>query len=229
MLIEFRWQVAPAEIEAVLLQHPDIIDVAVCGTMAKNGTDETPRAYVIRQKKLRETEMITAEQVYEYARTRLASYKAIDGGVCFVEEIPRTASGKIQRARLARMDQYRRSVTTVLLATGVAAAQKEKISEIKDTAMQDIDATPLRQDTGPTLKGAKTRAQQRSRTSSSSSDTLSLGKLKMRPRRKSTFESSSSDNGSPTIPITDKKIKKTKTPKRKSIKRLVKALQATSA
>lgn len=50
---------------------------------------------------------LTAEQVYTFARNQLASYKALDGGVIFVEEIPRTASGKIQRFKLSQMNSYR--------------------------------------------------------------------------------------------------------------------------
>jgi len=54
--------------------------------MAEDGVTEVPRAYVIRRKKLHEDQMITADEVYKFARTRLASYKTLDGGVCFVEE-----------------------------------------------------------------------------------------------------------------------------------------------
>ncbi|KAJ5122225.1 hypothetical protein N7526_009162 [Penicillium atrosanguineum] len=113
-LIKVRgWQVAPAEIEAVLLQHPGISDAAVTGMNLKDGTGEVPRAFIVRTRDST-VPRVTAEEVYRYARQRLASYKAIDGGILFVEEIPRTASGKIQRFKLSQMNSYREMVASLL-------------------------------------------------------------------------------------------------------------------
>ncbi|KAJ5952116.1 uncharacterized protein N7479_010529 [Penicillium vulpinum] len=112
-LIKVRgWQVAPAEVEGVLLQHPGIFDAAVIG-VNKDGVGELPRAFIVRS---RDPDMrrLTAEQVYNYARQHLARYKALDGGVVFVEEIPRTASGKIQRFKLSQMNTYREMVASLL-------------------------------------------------------------------------------------------------------------------
>lgn len=113
-LISFNsWQVAPAEIEAVLLQHPGISDAAVTGMNLKDGTGEVPRAFIVRTRDST-VPRVTADEVYKYARQRLASYKAIDGGILFVEEIPRTASGKIQRFKLSQMNSYREMVASLL-------------------------------------------------------------------------------------------------------------------
>lgn len=104
---------APAELEAVLLKHADIEDVAVTGVTLQDGSTEAPRAFVVRSK----TPMaggLTAEEVYMFARRQLASYKALDGGVVFVEEIPRTPSGKIQRFKLSQMNSYRAMVASLL-------------------------------------------------------------------------------------------------------------------
>lgn len=109
----FSWQVAPAEIEAVLLQHPGISDAAVTGMNLKDGTGEVPRAFIVRNRDST-VPRVTAAEVYRYARQRLASYKAIDGGILFVEEIPRTASGKIQRFKLSQMNSYREMVASLL-------------------------------------------------------------------------------------------------------------------
>ena len=188
--------------EAVLLQHPDILDAAVCGTVSKNGIDEVPKAYVIRRKHMREADMITAEEVYQFSRTRLASYKAIEGGVCFVEEIPRTASGKIQRAKLARMDEYRRSVTDVLLSVGVSPEQREKIVEIKDIAIKNAIRSPRR---------SARLARHQSSTSLSSTEGLSkaIGKATVASRQRSTDTSSSgSDGWSPTRVVKDARVQK---------------------
>lgn len=102
----------PAEIEAVLLQHPAISDCAVTGVNLKDGTGEVPRAFVVHSREA--SARVTAEEVYKFARQRLASYKSLDGGVVFVEEIPRTASGKIQRFKLSQMNSYREMVASLL-------------------------------------------------------------------------------------------------------------------
>ncbi|KAL4968878.1 adenylate-forming enzyme AfeA [Aspergillus stella-maris] len=113
-LIKVRgWQVPPAEIESILLKHPGIEDAAVTGVISKDGSTEVPRAFVVRSKTLSGTRL-TPEEVYLFARRQLASYKALDGGVIFVEEIPRTASGKIQRFKLTQMNTYREIVSSLL-------------------------------------------------------------------------------------------------------------------
>ena len=67
-----------------------------------------PRAFVVRTKGVPANHrQPTEEEIYKFARRQLASYKALDGGVIFVEEIPRTPSGKIQRFKLAQMNEYR--------------------------------------------------------------------------------------------------------------------------
>lgn len=83
----------------------------------KDGTGEAPRAFVVRARDSHSpgaVSRVTAEEVYKFARQRLASYKALDGGVVFVEEIPRTASGKIQRFKLSQMNSYREMVASLL-------------------------------------------------------------------------------------------------------------------
>lgn len=104
---------APAELEAVLLKHTDIEDAAVTGVTLKDGSTEAPRAYIVRRKEPLPNSL-TAEEVYMFARRQLASYKALDGGIVFVEEIPRTPSGKIQRFKLSRMNTYREMVASLV-------------------------------------------------------------------------------------------------------------------
>lgn len=79
----------------------------------KDGSSEVPRAFVVRSRDP-SVSRLTAEEVYNYARQHLASYKSLDGGVVFVEEIPRTASGKIQRFKLSQMNDYREMVASLL-------------------------------------------------------------------------------------------------------------------
>ena len=102
-LIKVRaFQVAPPEIEAILLTHPDIVDAAVIGIPAGGMDGEHPRAYVVRRPGVI-PEQLTEEQVVEWAGKQLARYKRLQGGVKFVDSIPKNASGKILK-RLLRED-----------------------------------------------------------------------------------------------------------------------------
>ncbi|CEJ94339.1 Putative Pc22g24780 protein [[Torrubiella] hemipterigena] len=94
-LIKVRgFQVAPPEIEAVLLAHPEIVDAAVIGIPVDGADGEQPRAYVVRRPGDK-GQALTETHVKEYCRSKLAKYKALTGGVKFVESIPKNASGKI--------------------------------------------------------------------------------------------------------------------------------------
>jgi acyl-CoA synthetase (AMP-forming)/AMP-acid ligase II len=78
------FQVAPAELEATLITHPDIIDSGVVGYDVQG--HEVPRAYVVR----RPGSCLTAHSIMSWMETKVASYKRLDGGIVFVDDIPRT-------------------------------------------------------------------------------------------------------------------------------------------
>jgi 4-coumarate--CoA ligase len=88
------YQVAPAELEALLLDHPDISDAAVIGVHIEG--DELPRAYVVLQPggKAKPHEIAT------WLSPRVARHKRLLGGVKIVESIPKNPSGKILRKML---------------------------------------------------------------------------------------------------------------------------------
>lgn len=95
-LIKYKGlQVAPAELEALLLNHDDILDAAVIGVDADGGTNEVPRAYVVADKA-----KISGQQIVEYVKRNVASYKQLRGGVVFLDVIPKSPSGKILRKDL---------------------------------------------------------------------------------------------------------------------------------
>lgn len=96
----------------MLLQHPGISDAAVIG-IDSDGLGEVPRAFVVRSRDPT-ISRLTGEQVYNHVRQHLVRYKSLDGGVIFVEEIPRTASGKIQRFKLSQMNSYREMIASLL-------------------------------------------------------------------------------------------------------------------
>ena len=97
-LIKYKGlQVAPAELEAVLLSHPNILDAAVIG-IEQNGS-EVPRAFVVVGKKISE------KDIKNFVKSKVASYKQLRGGVVFIDAIPKNPSGKILRRQLRELVQ----------------------------------------------------------------------------------------------------------------------------
>ncbi|KAI4632618.1 uncharacterized protein J4E87_002092 [Alternaria ethzedia] len=95
-LIKYKGlQVAPAELEAVLLSHPLVLDAAVIGVLTDDGTNEVPRAYVVADKS-----KISSEDVIEFVKGKVAGHKQLRGGVIFLDEIPKSPAGKILRKDL---------------------------------------------------------------------------------------------------------------------------------
>ncbi|ELU02485.1 hypothetical protein CAPTEDRAFT_100263 [Capitella teleta] len=89
------YQVAPAELEALLVTHPAIQDAAVIGKPDER-VGEQPRAYVA----LKPDKHMTEAEVQEFVSGKVASYKRLTGGVEFRSNIPRFPSGKILRKDL---------------------------------------------------------------------------------------------------------------------------------
>ncbi|WP_043673726.1 4-coumarate--CoA ligase family protein [Streptomyces xylophagus] len=95
-LIKYKgFQVAPAELEALLLTHPDIADAAVVGEYNEDN-NEVPHAYVVRQ---RTAPDLSQSEVLMYVAERVAPYKRVRI-VTFIDAVPRAASGKILRREL---------------------------------------------------------------------------------------------------------------------------------
>ncbi|KEF60905.1 uncharacterized protein A1O9_02469 [Exophiala aquamarina CBS 119918] len=86
-------QVAPAELEAVLLEHKDVADAAVVGINLHN--EEFPRAYVVLQEHAKGK--TTVLDVQDFVAQRVAKHKRLTGGIKFIDEVPKLASGKIVR------------------------------------------------------------------------------------------------------------------------------------
>ena len=88
-------QVAPAELEAILLQHESISDAAVVGLMVDG--NEYPRAYVVVHSGTA-GDHLTEADIQRYVAGMVAKHKQLIGGVRFKQMIPRLLSGKIMRS-----------------------------------------------------------------------------------------------------------------------------------
>ncbi|CAG4945902.1 unnamed protein product [Parnassius apollo] len=88
-------QVSPTEIESVIMELPEVADVAVVG-MPDALAGEVPKAFVA----LKPNNKLTEKQIYDLVAQKLTRYKHLEGGVAFLETIPRNAAGKIMRNEL---------------------------------------------------------------------------------------------------------------------------------
>ncbi|WP_028963312.1 benzoate-CoA ligase family protein [Sulfobacillus thermosulfidooxidans] len=89
--------VSPIEVENVLLEHPSVVEAAVIGQADADGL-EKPVAFVVIQPGIDPSPELTTE-LQQYVKLHLAHYK-YPRQIHFVSELPKTASGKIQRFRL---------------------------------------------------------------------------------------------------------------------------------
>ncbi len=102
-LIKYKGlQIAPAELEAVLLTHPDVADAAVIPS-ADEEAGEVPRAFVV----LRAGARLTDDALMAYVAERVAPYKRIRR-VTFIDQIPKVPSGKILRRVLIERERAER-------------------------------------------------------------------------------------------------------------------------
>jgi fatty-acyl-CoA synthase len=83
--------ISSVEVEGVLLRHPAVQEVAIVG-LPHERWGEAPHAFVV----LKSGAEVTEDELREFARSHLAHFKA-PHTVTFVEELPKTATGKIQK------------------------------------------------------------------------------------------------------------------------------------
>lgn len=87
--------VSPAEVESRLLEHPDVAEVAVVGLPDENGLDK-PVAVVVASAAVSEDDLV------QWCRSGLAAFKR-PRHVVFVQELPKTATGKMQRFKVRQL------------------------------------------------------------------------------------------------------------------------------
>lgn len=92
-LIKYKgYQVPPAELEAILLTYPGVLDAAVIG-IPDEKSGELPMAFVVKENNAN----ICEKDLIQYVNERVSNPKRLRGGIRFVDNIPKTPSGKILR------------------------------------------------------------------------------------------------------------------------------------
>jgi len=95
-MIKYKgYQIAPAELEALIMEHPDVSDVAVIPKDSGTADGEFPKAFVVR----RAGTDVDADAIQAFVAERVAPYKKVRE-VEFIEAIPKNPSGKILRREL---------------------------------------------------------------------------------------------------------------------------------
>ena len=87
-------QVAPAELEALLQNHPKVADAAVIG-IPNERRGEAPKAFVVKK-----DPTVTEDEIVDYVAGKVAEHKHLVGGVKFIDAVPKSPSGKILRRML---------------------------------------------------------------------------------------------------------------------------------
>jgi 4-coumarate--CoA ligase len=96
-LIKYNgFQVAPAQLEDLLLGHPAVADVAVIGVYSDARVTELPRAYVVAAAGHTGDERL-GETLQSWLNERVSPHKKLRGGVRFIEAIPKSNAGKVLR------------------------------------------------------------------------------------------------------------------------------------
>ncbi len=111
------FQVPPAELEDLLRRHSQVADVAVIGNLNPNGCQcpnhdlgdcfsgiphdkfgEVPRAYIVKG-----DPDVSEDVLHEFVNKEVSEYKRLRGGIHFMEQIPKSPSGKILRRQLVEL------------------------------------------------------------------------------------------------------------------------------
>jgi len=107
-LIKYKgFQVPPAELENVLLTHPDIADAAVIAIESVQEATELPRAYIVHAHPDKVTtakaKLDFTNSVAKWMESKVARHKYLRGGIVIIDAVPKSAAGKILRRELREL------------------------------------------------------------------------------------------------------------------------------
>ena len=96
-LIKYKgFQVPPAELEGLLLSNPKVDDVAVIGITDEQQHTEIPLAFIVPAKGVARSREVEKE-IVDWLNAKVANHKKLRGGIRFIDEVPKSPSGKILR------------------------------------------------------------------------------------------------------------------------------------
>lgn len=140
------WQVSPAELESVLMLHSDVLDCAVIGITAVNSTDEAPRAYIVK----RPGSQLNATVVKAFMSTYLAKYKSLEGGIVFIDSIPKNSTGKVvrrvlkERAELEAKEDFRSAFIKKIILSAISRFRQSRANPSETLRFPAIPQTTMK-------------------------------------------------------------------------------------
>ena len=90
------YPVPPAELEGLLSGHDEVADACVIGVEDRGKATEVPRAYVVLREGVAGS-AAKARQLADWVAARVAPHKKLRGGIRFVDQVPKSPSGKVLR------------------------------------------------------------------------------------------------------------------------------------
>ena len=91
------YQVSPTELENEIRKVPGVTDVAVIG-VPDDKMGEVPKAFVVRA-----SEGLTKQKIEEFIEPNIAKYKRLNGGIVFLDQLPKSPTGKVLRKELRQL------------------------------------------------------------------------------------------------------------------------------
>ncbi|KAI1318848.1 hypothetical protein EDD11_005694 [Mortierella claussenii] len=111
-LIKYKgFQIPAAELEALLQTHPEVMDAAVIPVYDASQATEIPRAYIVPHESAKADDVLKKE-IEQFVASKVAHHKKLRGGVIFIGEIPKSASGKILRKDIVKLDRQQDAAKT---------------------------------------------------------------------------------------------------------------------
>ncbi|KAJ6002954.1 hypothetical protein N7451_005501 [Penicillium sp. IBT 35674x] len=96
-LIKYKgFQVAPSELENIIIQHPLVEEAAVIGIWSASQDTELPRAYVVlREDNRGRSNAAVLQEISNFVSDKVSNYKRLRGGVVAIDALPRNTTGKV--------------------------------------------------------------------------------------------------------------------------------------
>lgn len=96
-----RFQVAPSELENLLIRHPLVREAAVIGIWSEKEATEIPRAFVVLKEPVQPSAMAdVSKSIADFVATQVSTYKRLRGGVVIIKELPKNTTGKVLKKAL---------------------------------------------------------------------------------------------------------------------------------